>query len=120
MSLTLRMRRALAAFRANPKQVFVSVGSENAAVVVSSRGSGGSGGGPTGRGEKIHLRVEEPKPDSTSWHKHTDFHWSRVFEGKRLNYFVNSRGKVSVQFGEIMFYEAMAIRFLSNNGIDRP
>ena len=39
--------------------------------------------------------------DDTGWHKHTDYHWSRVVAGKKLNYWP-SRNKFQYDGGRVM------------------
>lgn len=96
MSLTIRMRRALAAFRSNPDEFFQHPGRGQRIVTIplsiAKQGSDAV---------VDHLAEHEDSPD---WKIHSDYHRSRVIHGKRLNWHINGKGKQSAQYGTTMYY----------------
>lgn len=109
MSLTIRMLRALAAFRTDPNKPMVSVTvPRGGSVHTTSIGGGGGGLSQTntvglvtnGIGGAMIVDVL----DSQGWKVHSDYHRSRVIHGKRLNWHINGKGKQSAQYGTTMYY----------------
>lgn len=110
MSLTIRMRRALAAFRADPNKMMVSITvPQGASLRTISYGGGGGGGGPLpavihGTNGRPSMDIDVMVEDSTDWKIHSDYHRSRIINGKRLNWHINGKGKQSAQYGNTMYY----------------
>jgi hypothetical protein len=101
MSLTIRMRRALAAFRADPAESIVIAG--NKAIPRFAVVSVPSNTAQVSR----HLETvghEMTQQDSPDWKIHSAYHRSRVIHGKRLNWHINGKGKQSAQYGTTMYY----------------
>lgn len=113
MSLTIRMRRALAAFRADPNKPMVSVTVPHGGTVRTISYGAGGGGGTALHGQSVvaygsngrpSMAVDVVVEDSTDWKIHSDYHRSRVIHGKRLNWHINGKGKQSAQYGTTMYY----------------
>lgn len=109
MSLTIRMRRALAAFRADPTESIVIAGNKAiprfAVVSVPSNAQQLKPYLDSVARDVAEAAVHElAKNDSTDWKIHSDYHRSRVIHGNRLNWHINGKGKQSAQYGTTMYY----------------
>lgn len=113
MSLTIRMRRALAAFRADPNKPMVSVTVPHGGTVRTISYGAGGGGGTALHGQSVvaygsngrpSMAVDVVVEDSPDWKIHSAYHRSRVIHGKRLNWHTNGKGNQSAQYGTTMYY----------------
>ncbi len=125
MSLTIRMRRALAAFRADPYKPLVSVTvPQGGSVRTVSYGGGGVGVGSTNHGfvsyvtnGRPQMEVDVTVEDSPDWVIVTAWHKYRIIDGKRLDFFVNGKGIQKIQYDGRMYYGVDCKRLLSKLGL---
>lgn len=114
MSLTIRMRRALAAFRSNPDESFLHPGRGQYVVTIPRS--------VAKEGEEAivkHLteRMDELREDSPDWIVITAWHKYRIIGGKRLDFFVNGKGIQKIQYEGRMYYGVDCRRLLAKLGL---
>lgn len=104
MSLTIRMKRALAAFRADPTEAVVISGNRaipRLAVI-----------GVPSNTAKVDAHLKSVARDmvgeqSATWQVHSDYHRSRIIMGHRLDWYTTKTGKrESAQYKDRMYYNA--------------
>lgn len=111
MSLTIRFRRAFAAFRADPVNPYMTspmyLPSGDGQRHITAIGGGGSAGGTITVKGGFGVGGSDP-----GWTVHTPYHRSCLINGRRLHWYRNARGQECAQDSNGAIYRGAKLRKL--------